>query len=239
MKDCNENIHQKILEFIQQYEELNINGVVINCPYWMNKLADGKVILRGFANGKGSAKEIREELIKRLHNLSSGLKFELTPENLRKFARRERIGIDCSGLAYRILDELLNLSFRNTKFKNLDNVFDGGINKTNVKRLTSPQYSKEITNIKDFKLGDMIKLWGGKHIAIIIRNDKKEILYAHSSRFSTKVQGVHTSIIQIIEVNNSLSAQKWIEETRSGENFGKKRFDAEKGDGVFRLKIFQ
>lgn len=232
------DIEKSILEFIRQYSEMKIVGLVIQCPYWINRLKDGKVILRGYANGKGSSREIREELIKRLNNLSVDLKFELTPESLRKFARRERIGIDCSGLVYRVLDELLLLGYGNTNKKNLDQVFSGGINKTNVKRLTSPEYSREIIDIQEYKLGDLIKLWGGKHVAIILTNNPEEITYIHSSSLSTKIQGVHTSKIRIIDVTKLLKDQYWIELTRNGKNFGKKYFSSEKGDGVFRLKIF-
>lgn len=233
-----ENIHQTIDQFIKRYADMDIGGMTIHCPYWMNKLKDGKVVLRGFANGKGTATEIREELSKRLKQLPEESKFELTAENLRKFARRERIGIDCSGFVYRVLDHLLFLGYGNTGYEKLDLFFSGGISKTNVRRLTDPQYSQEVKNIKDFQLGDMIRLWGGKHIAIVIKNNKTEILYAHSSWLSTKIQGVHTSIMQISKVNKSLRDQQWMEETRTGENFGKKYFNPEKGDGVFRLKIF-
>lgn len=229
---------EEINKFINDYLQMNVNGVIINCPYWMNRLNEDRVVFRGFANGKGSAKEIREELIRRLKSLPHDLQFKLTAENLRKFARRERIGIDCSGLVYRVLDELLHIGYGHTGYNNLDKVFNGGINKTNVKRLTSSHYCREIRNIKDFKLGDMIRLWGGKHAAIIIRNNQKEILYAHSSWLSTKIQGVHTSTIKIIDIFKPLADQIWEEKTRRGENFGEKRFDPKKGDGVFRLKIF-
>ncbi len=232
------DISKIITESVKQYDRMDIYGFKIHCPYWMNKMKDGKVIVRGFANGKGSAKEIKEELVKRLNNLSKEEKFVLTPVNLRKFARREKIGIDCSGLVYRILDELLRLGYGSSKYKNLDEVFDGGIMKTNAKRLTSPQYSTEITSIQDFKIGDMIRLWGGKHIAIIIEFNSKEITYVHSSSLSTKIQGVHTSKIRIIDADKPLKDQIWEEKTRTGENFGQKRFLTENGDGVFRVKIF-
>lgn len=235
----NNNIFQSICKFIQDYVEMEVGGVVINCPYWMNKVISGKVTLRGFLNGKGDAESIRKELIRRLNNSPSDSVFPINPENLRKFARRERIGIDCSGFVYRVLDQLLRLGYGNTGYKSLDQVFNGGITKTNAKRLTSIQYCTEITNIKDIKLGDMIRLWNGKHIAIVLKRGGNEILYAHSSSLSTKIQGVHTSIIQIIEVNKSLEDQQWVEETRTGKNFGKKYFHRESGDGVFRLKIFE
>lgn len=235
----NDYINKKIREFIRGYTAMDIDGVVIPCPYWMNRLKDGKVIVRGFANGKGSAGEIREELEKELISLSGDERFKLTAENLRKFARRKRTGIDCSGFVYRVLDQLLRLGIGGTKYKNLDEAFDGGIYKTDAKRLTGLQYCREIRNIKDFRVGDMIRLWGGKHIAIIIEVNDKEIIYAHSSSLSTKIQGVHTSFIRIIDADKPLENQIWDEKTRSGGNFGKKRFITEKGDGVFRLKIFK
>lgn len=234
-----QNIEQAITEFIGQYTNMKIEGITIHCPYWMNKLKNGKVVLRGYASGKGNAKEIREELIRRLKSLPHDLQFKLTAENLRKFAKRERIGIDCSGLVYRVLDELLRLGYGNTGYKNLDEVFSDGITRTNVKKLTSRQYSEEVRNIKDIRLGDMIRLWGGKHAAIIIGNNKKEILYVHSSWLSTKIAGIHISKIRVIDANQSLRDQVWGETTRRGENFGEKYFHPEKGDGVFRLKIFQ
>lgn len=224
-----DKIQQKILEFVKHFTEMEIDGLVINCPYWMNRLKNSKVTLRGFANGKGSAQQIREELLKRLKKLTPRLRFEKNPENLRKFAKRERIGIDCSGFGYRVLEQL---------YKNLDKVFEGGINKTNVKRLTNPNYSKEIRNIKDFRLGDMIRLWSGKHIAVIIDINDKEIVYAHCSSLSTQIQGAHTSAIKIIDAGKTLADQIWKEKTKTGENFGKKRFNPQRGDGVFRLKIF-
>lgn len=217
---------------------MNIKAVVMHCPYWINRLKDGKVTLRGFANGKGEANEIREELERRLDYLPPNLKFNLTDEAIRKFARREKIGIDCSGFVYRVIDELLQLGYGDTKYKKLDEIFTGGINKTNVERLTSDEYSRRVSDMRNYKIGDVIRLWGGKHAAIIINNNKKEILYAHSSWLSTKIQGVHTSRIQIIDEGKTLEEQRWMEETRKGENFGQKYFNSEKGDGVFRLKIF-
>ena len=217
---------------------MDINGLIIHCPYWMNKFRDGKVMLRGFSNGKGSAKEIQEELIKRLLNLSTDVRFELTPENLRKFARRERIGIDCSGLVYRVLNELIRINYKNSHLTNLAEVFTGGVHKTNARTLTSANYCIKVDKIDDFQIGDMIRMRGGKHIAIIIRVGSKEIVYAHSSFLTTEIVGVHTALIQITEANGLLMDQVWLEKTRSGEKVGKKYLDLSKGDGVFRLKIF-
>lgn len=234
-----DHINRSIGQFINSYFNLEIRGIVINCPYWMNKLKDGKVTLRGFLNGKGDADSIRKELIRRLNDLPSDSIFTLNPESLRKFARRERIGIDCSGFVYRVLDELVSLKYRNCQIRKLKGVFEGGINKTSAWTLTSLTYCVPVKKISDIQIGDMIRLWSGKHIAIIIKLNGKEIIYAHSSSISTKMQGVHESTIGITDANKPLKKQCWEEETRRRENFGKKYFNPEVGDGVYRLKIFE
>ncbi len=236
MKD--RNIKEKILGFVHKYTKMDISGMVICCPYWMNRLKEGKVILRGFTNGKGSAEEIRDELIERLNGLSPEDRFELTPENLRKFAKREKIGIDCSGFVYRVLDQLVQKKYQGCNLSNLKQVFTGGIDGTNARILSSKDFCIPVIKVKDFRLGDMIRLWYGKHIAVIIDVNDKEIVYAHTSSLSTKIQGAHTSLVRIIDADKPLEYQDWEEQTREGDNFGKKRFNSQKGDGVFRLKIF-
>ncbi len=217
---------------------MDIKGTIINCPYFMNRLKETKVIIRGFANGKGEAAEIRKEIIRRLNKLSKEQRFPQTSENLRKFARRERIGIDCSGFAYRILAQLVNIKYKNIQIKNLDDIFSGGINKTNVRRLTSLDYSIPVGRIENFQLGDMIRLWGGKHVAVILDIVGNKIIYVHSSHLSTQIQGVHLGEINIVDSSKSLEQQEWLEKTGKGENFGKKYFQPQNGDGVYRLKIF-
>lgn len=234
----NDVIEYLIQDFISKYTSMDICGISMHCPYWVNRLKNGIVVLRGFGNGKGSADEIRDELVKRLENLPSGSRFGLTNDSIAKFAKRERIGIDCSGFAYRVLDRLVKLKYSGCNLPDLDKIFVGGIHKTNARTLASEKYAVQIKKIKDYRLGDMIRLWGGKHIVVITKVSEKEILYAHSSSLSTKVQGVHTAIIHIIDPDKSLSEQKWSEKTRIGEDYGKKYFHPENGDGVFRLKVF-
>jgi len=233
-----EEIHLKFNSYLKQYLEMDILGVKINCPYWMNKMAFGRVVLRGFLNGKGDVSRIKNELLKRLNILSPDKQFGLTEENIRKFAKREKIGIDCSGFVYRVLDELIRLNYKKCHIANLAEIFRGGIDKTSARMMTSTDFCTPVEEVVDFQLGDIIRLWEGKHIAIIIDITEKEITYAHSSSLSTKIQGVHTSVIRIIRHNGNLQKQAWEEKTRKEENFGKKHFNPKRGDGVFRLRIF-
>lgn len=206
----------------------------INCPYWMNKIADGRISLRGFANGKGSAEEIREELIKRAKDQSITFK---NGEELRKFARRERIGIDCSGFVFRILGELVRLNYKKTNLDSLDRVFTKGINKTNASTLTDRIYSDKIANISEIQTGDMIRLMNGKHVALVVDSNGNQIIYVHCANM-TKIQGVHLGIIETGKSVKSLAECNWQEKTGRGDNYGNKYFRPEKGDGVYRLKVF-
>lgn len=238
MENSNHNIQKHLRDFIEGYTKMEVGGISINCPYWMNRLKDGKVILRGFTNGKGTAIEIREELKKRLSNLPPQFRFEVNPENLHKFAKRERIGIDCSGFAYRLLDELVKLKYQDNDLISLNKIFSFGIDKTNADILTSNQYCMPVLDIQDIKIGDLIRINGGKHIAVIIDTGNNKFTYIHSHG-STAIAGVHEGFISIIDSTKQLQYQKWQESMRTGENFGTKRYDPQKGDGVFRLKIFQ
>ncbi len=229
-------LRKKIFNFVKKYIEMDIDGIIINCPYWRNKLKEGKVIVRGYANGKGSSFDIRGKIIETLHN-SNIDRVLIDKDYIRKLAKRERIGIDCSGFAYRLLNELVRLGYNNSKLRSLDEVFLGGINKTKASILTDSKFSIRLTKIADYKMGDMIRLMGGKHIAIILEVKKREIIYAHSTN-KTKVKGVHLGRIKITDLRRPIQEQNWLEETETGENIAKKYFSSTQGDGVFRLNIF-
>lgn len=215
---------------------MDVEGLVVNCPYWVNKIKEGKVVLRGYLDGKGKADEIRQELMKRIQK-EANTNFQLTPEYIQKFAKRERIGIDCSGLAYRVLEELVRLKYANCNLLNLSEVFEGGINRTNTNTLILRDYCLKVDKISDIRLGDLIRMMNGRHVAVVLEVKKSQITYVHSSHL-TKIQGVHFGTIEIKNLNKSLKHQQWLEQTRRGDNFGKKYFHEGNGDGVYRLKIF-
>lgn len=192
--------------------------------------------MRGFLGGKGSAEEIKNQLIKRLNELN--IKRDvLNPIFVQKFAKRERIGIDCSGLAYRILDELIRKHYKASDLISLEQIFTGGINKTNASTLTSLKFCIMINNISDIKMGDLIRMMGGKHVLVVTAIKDKLVEYIHSSNL-TMTQGVHREKIRILDMDKQLQHQAWEEKTKTGINFGEKFFHQEKGDGIYRLKIF-
>jgi len=228
------NITLLIQKYIKRYTEMDINGILINCPYWANKIKESKVIARGFQDGKGEACDLQKELIRKIlenRMVVSGSK------DIIKLALRERIGIDCSGFVYRVLEKLVEKRYRDCTFSTHQEVFTAGITRTNSDTLTSSKYSYPIKTVTEIIPGDMIRISGGKHIAVIIQNSKDKIIYAHSSS-KTAVFGVHLGVIKVLDDSKTLDKQEWTERTKYKEDYKKTSYDENKGDGVFRLKIF-
>ncbi|OGG15208.1 hypothetical protein A2773_04975 [Candidatus Gottesmanbacteria bacterium RIFCSPHIGHO2_01_FULL_39_10] len=219
-------------KYISSYLEMDLGLIKVPCPYWMNKLKEGSVIIRGQFNGKGESEDIKNAFKKVI--LEANMDTKITQENVFKIAKRERIGIDCSGLVYRIVDHAL----RQTD-GSLDQVFPGGINRTNTRMLTDKKFNQEILSAKDINPLDTIRLMGGKHILLVTDNNGKYITYIHSSNKTTELKGVHLGKIGILTPEDNLDKQNWLEKTAHGENFGKKYFNPKVGDGTKKLKILQ
>lgn len=230
---------QEILvsEFVYQYTDMDVFGVKINCPYWMNKIKEGKVLTRGFEGGKGDAKSIRNELTRLLIEKKIN-KTEINAEFLQKFARRHRVGIDCSGLAYRFLDLLVRSKYTNATIKSLDEFFLGGISKTNVFRLIGENYSIPIKAVNQIQIGDLIATKKLTHVLIVIEKSAQMIKYIHASSRHTKEKGVHIGEILVKGVSFPLNQQNWREVTNDGESYNDRYFHKDAGDGIYRLKIF-
>jgi hypothetical protein len=226
--------YTKINDFCDSYLKMKISGIEINCPYWMNKIKNGKVIIRGFANGKGSALEIQDKL----NSISSINKQKILSRNFfYKLARRNRIGIDCSGFAYRFLDMFIKLKYKNANNKSMNKYITQGINRTDVKLLTSETYCSQIPSLKDIQIGDLIRMMKGHHVLVVIGVDNNEITYIHSSD-KTLTKGVHKGVIKIDKPECDLSEQIWLEKTKNGENYCQKYFYKSSGDGIYRLNLF-
>uniref|UniRef100_A0A7C4M345 NlpC/P60 domain-containing protein n=1 Tax=candidate division CPR3 bacterium TaxID=2268181 RepID=A0A7C4M345_UNCC3 len=227
-------IQEKIENYISDYTRMKIGRLSLNCPYWSNRLKNGRVTVRGIFNGKGLSSQIKKELTKEVNLCQKKI---LNKYDLYKLAKRKRLGIDCSGFAFRVLEELVRLGYKNCKIANLEGLYKGGINRTNADMLTAKNFVFPVDKISDYQMGDLIRMLGGRHIAVIIKVTSNQIIYAHSSN-KTKVQGVHLGKIKIVDINRPLLEQKWLEKTKTGENIVQKYFDPARGDGVFRLKIF-
>ena len=228
---------RKIEEFLTPYLSMKIDKKTISCPYWMNKLKNGKVVARGMYNGKGTARQIQYCIQKRLEKNPDQKRCLKSVVSLVKYARSIRAGIDCSGLAFRILNKLIQLNYRGCNERTLRDIFTGGIRKTNSKMLTSAPFAVPVNKWQNYRLGDLIRINGVHHVAVILTVTNDLLTYVHSS-WSTEVTGVHKGTIQRVKNEGGLAVQKWDERTKTGENFGDKYFHQDKGDGVYRLKFF-
>lgn len=226
-----------------KYTHLPIGGKEIICPYWKNDL---KNKIYGPLGGKGTPDEIvkvtQEEANKASVDLST-----LSKNDTLSFMKEKRIGVDCSGFVFWMLDVLDCEKGGNGIADDIPNSQGRFIKaRANVRMLTDKEVSIPV-EVGDVRVGDMIKLRGGKHLSLIIATIRKsegtgqlkEIGYAHSSCPSiTQIGGVHSSKILVKDLSLGLKEQEWQELTISGENYGKACYLPELGDGIFRLKNF-
>lgn len=225
-------IHDIITRFLDSYLMMNISGTVIHCPYWMNKLKNGVVAVRGFENGKGGPDTIRKKL---QEEADRDLPEKPPADDLYLLAKQKRIGLDCSGFAYQMLG-FFTASGIITKTRNPDEIFPGGINRTNVKKLTDGKFSEIITAKEDVGTGDLIRMQGGNHILVVIGTGNGRIWYAHSSSAKyTRVSGVHLGEIIFTNKTGDLRSDTWEEKTVAGISYGR-LLVPEKGDGIYRLR---
>lgn len=223
---------------LYQYTHLPIGGKEIRCPYWRNRLS---LAITGPFGGKGKPEQIVEatESAAKKAGINLG---RMNEEDILSFMKRKKIGVDCSGFVFRMLDALDREKGGNGIADNIPH-FPGTLaqRQASAEKLTSKNLSVPIEKISEIQVGDMIRLDRGKHIAIIIRVIRerraiREIEYAHSSE-KTSLRGVHTGKIKIINPEKGLAEQEWQETLADRRNYKQFYFPSDK-DGIRRLKIW-
>lgn len=234
-----ETLSQPALEIIKKYLELPFPNKKINCPYFNNSRHKVRGGLRATI-GKGSPEEIVEEALIESLKQKIDLK-ELNDEQTKKFLVDNNLGIDCSALAYYILQEeikakknkkIINqIIFPNTKnpFRKLINHLRPAEN-ISVQIFNHPQNSQEI-KLQEIKPGDLIIMNETgldnkiNHILIITKieyqnNKPKNITYIHSFRWRTDGlynHGVREGLIEITNEDDNILKQKWTENNKNNE----------------------
>lgn len=215
-----------------KYTHLPIGGKEIVCPYWMNNLEKG---IYGPVGGKGTPEQIVEAVVKEAESENVDLE-RMDEESIILFMKAKKIGIDCSGFVFWMLNTL--------DIEKGGNGIDVDKSRANARMITASEVSFPVEKIEEIKAGDIIRIRRGKHVAIVISLEKDNkgntrfINYAHSSSNSlTKISGVHCAKIEIINPPKDLREQKWYEETINGLSYGTEIF-LQDGDGVKRLKIW-
>lgn len=197
---------------------LPLGGKKVPTPYRRNEIGSFQKIETQF-QGKSSP----DILTKTTEELAREKKFNLSQasvEEIREFMRQNKLGIDCSGFSYRMLNYLV----QKVKGKNLEAWGFPHIGRTNVVKLTSDELSVPISAFDQAEPGDLIRLnstGGILHAVIVLSRKGNLITYAHSSS-ATQPDGVHTG--EIIQGQIPADLQYF-------------SFDTTSGDGIRRLKV--
>lgn len=233
-------LHQPALphetkKLLEMYLQLPFDQLTVMCPYWMNKLEPN---IKGPFSGKGTPKQIvyATKLLARKQRVNLQ---KLTYKQILNFMKKNRIGVDCSGLVFHLANcfdketggtGIANKLLENNKLPSWRAAW-----RVNANRLTDPEYTTEVS-LANVRVGDMIRVMGGKHVFFVVEVVKNTIVYVHSSFLSTKESGVHLSKIKIINRQKDLSYQQWYEKTLDGKNYGKQHFNKNAGDSIRRFK---
>lgn len=233
---------EALQKLFHEYIHLPLGGKEIVCPYWMNDLKEG---IYGPFGGKG----LPEQIVEATENAAKPKGVDLAKMSEREvldFMEQERIGVDCSGFVFWMLDSLDKEKGGNGIANDIPGCKGKVLEcRANVAMLTDENITLPIEKVAEVRVGDMIRLGGGKHVAIVVgvtrdtqdKGELKEIEYAHSSA-KTKEFGVHSALIKIIDPQGGLETQEWSEETKDGKNYGDSNFLPLSGDGLKRLKIW-
>jgi len=220
---------------LNEYISLPLGGKKIRCPYWVNRIRLGRI---GPYGGKGTPTQI----IEASNNCAKKEKVNfdiLSEKEIINFLVKNRIGIDCSGFVFWMLDVLDKEKGGNGMLGKIPNSQGRFLQaRTNTKTLFREDVTRPVLKINEIKIGDLIRLRGGTHVAIIISIERNKnvdkIVYTHSSSL-TAINGVHEASINIVDINLPLGKQIWSENAKNNNNYGKESFWEDKGDGVRRL----
>lgn len=152
----------------------------IGIPYYTNR--PKKISPEAVEVGKGNAKEIALKTIE-LANKNNLKILDLSPQQIYNFQKKNKIGIDCSGLACHLL---------NFYFKSKLNV-----RRTSADMLTSSPLSQKI-NFKDLRTADLIRQKNGRHVLFVIERIGDKVIYVDSS---LKGRGVRYGEFDITDKN--------------------------------------
>lgn len=225
---------------ISAYTNISIGNISIPCLYYNNKRQGVRAGLR-VSIGKGSPKDIEDE-IAILAQKDKVYLATMDEDMARMFLQKHNIGVDCSALAYYVLDAEVraraNTSLKSMlKYPFVTNPIRKlliklrPVENTNVKTLAHDCNSTEIA-VGEVQPGDIITiLEGGRdhtwyHVMVIhevsYTNDgtPQTIHYTHSYQWPSDGQyghGVRTGCIDIVDTALPLLQQSWREQGKQGD----------------------
>lgn len=232
-------LSEKAVSVINQYKNFSTGIAVCSVPYFNNKHLQLRGALKAQA-GKGSPQDI---LIEAKNEAAlEKIKLEaLDTVSLKKFLVEKNLGIDCSGLAYYVLDAESESREKAQMKKNLAFPFAKSLfrkfraktqpeKNTDVATLASDKNSR-VVELRFIEPGDMITMLGGPdqndrdHVLIVHEVDYKDenvvsISYTHAVAWPTDGEyghGVRQGVIRVTDPSKPITEQEWIE---NGQNDG-------------------
>jgi len=228
----------RALSVIDQYLHFKVGAAVCSVPYMNNKTLKARGALPAYM-GKGSPKEIAEEasgfLLKNHIRIDS-----LADESLKKLLVDRGLGIDCSALAYYILNAESEETTKGSLDKHLHFVQSHGLvgkfmsrirpaNNTGVLTLADEKNSAPVPTGKA-QPGDMVIMLGDpddkerNHILVIHQVDYQnfmptKLFYSHAVAYPEDGEygtGIKQGSIEIMDPAKGLLDQKWSENGKEG-----------------------
>lgn len=242
---------ETLVQLLDQYLNFQVAGKRVPIPYIRSR----RPWQFWRTSGKGTPEAIRLELERIARRQAFDLE-QSSPEEIRKFMQKNKIGIECSGLVYHLLDAFVRVEVGQPlrKFvKRFPGVL-GEIEKwvlspqryrrINARTLTSGLNSVATRGIGEIRVGDMIRMSiddPGDHVLLVVGVEReegsiKQITYVHSSGKHTRKRGPHLGTIKVVDPELGLEKQEWEEELEDGGSYSR-YFRPQMGDGVVRLKI--
>lgn len=210
---------------IKHYADLHIMGTHCSTPYHINC----RLFSRNRALvGKGRPEEIEaaaEHFFKRFNTVIKAGDSARLKASLRDYG----IGIDCSGFAAWVVNELTRyqigtpiwkcLRFPNarsravSKFRPIENI--------SATLLTGERNAKKLENLYDIRPGDLIRALHGGHVIVVTETGVDAnghalyFKYAHSAAGNETVNGVNQGLVTLTRPEGQLADQEWTEDDTS------------------------
>ncbi len=233
-------LSQSALKIIDQYTNFKIGSAVCSVPYFNNKTANKRMALRTYI-GKGSPSDIKDELeiiiTKEKIDINS-----FDSKLLKKTLVDNKLGIECSGFCYHILEaESIYRGFgsisKRIKFINCNNIISKikcslrPVENCDVATFASDENSK-IISLKNILPGDIITMVSEQnnsdrnHILIIKEvyyenSNPKKIVYSHSISYPEDGiynNGVRDGEIEITNPELKITDANWSENQKEKDN---------------------
>lgn len=246
--------HDYIFERIEEYQNLKLAE---NCkpvaPYFINDRV--RKDLRAMV-GKGTPEEMVIEA--KIWEKLKGVHFnKMTEEEAKEFLINRHIGIDCSGFIVHTLDHWYKkttgkhiwsklkiprksfFAWLKYKLRPVENLGADVI--TNDENCTRVE-------LKDVEPIDLVRSKSRKtnsdHIMMVVQVEKNDeglptkIIYAHSSPYFGKDNGVRLGEIELTDLSKPLEEQNWLETDNDGNIPTLEGFKINSGDnGLRRLRL--